>query len=75
MRDAVELEWAGIPSVAVIHESMAGTARAMARVSAMADYGFVTVDYPHVPLAVWTPDEIRGVARDVADAVIKGLTA
>ena len=75
MRDAVELEWAGIPSVAIIHESMAGTARAMARVSAMPDYAFVTIDYPHVPLGVWTPDEIRAMARDVAAAVIDRLTA
>ena len=75
MRDAVELEWEGIPSVAIIHESMAGTARAMARVSAMPDYEFVTVDYPHVPLVVWTPDEIRTVAREVSAAVIKRLTA
>ena len=74
MRDAVELEWAGIPSVAIIHESMAGTARAMARVSAMPDYAFVTVDYPHMPLAVWTPDEIRDIARDVVAGVIERLT-
>jgi hypothetical protein len=74
LRDAVELEWAGIPSVAIIHESMAGTARAMARVSAMPDYPFVTVDYPHVPLAVWTPDEIRAIARDVVAAVIERIT-
>ena len=74
MRDAVELEWAGIPSVAIIHESMAGTARAMARVSAMPDYAFVTVDYPHMPLAVWTPDEMRDIARDVVAAVIERLT-
>ena len=75
MRDAVELEWEGIPSVALIHESMAGTARAMARVSAMPDYGFVTVDYPYVPLGVWTPDEIRAMARQVTSAVIARLTA
>ena len=74
MRDAVELEWAGIPSVAIIHESMAGTARAMARVSAMPDYAFVTVEYPHMPLAVWTPDEMRDIARDVVAAVIERLT-
>ena len=74
MRDAVELEWAGIPSVAIIHESMAGTARAMARVSAMPDYAFVTVDYPHVPLAVWSPDEVRQVAKEVASAVADLLT-
>ena len=74
MRDAVELELAGVPRVAIIHESMAGTARAMARVSAMPDYAFVTVDYPHMPLAVWTPDEIRDIARDVVAGVIERLT-
>ena len=75
MRDAVELEWAGIPSVAIVHETMAGSAQAMARVSGMGDYGFVTVDYPHVPLAVWAPDEIRQIAHQVAPRVIGRLTA
>ena len=63
LRDSVELEWAGIPSVAIVHEAMAGSARAMARVSGMPDYAFVTVPYPHIPLAVWTDDEIDEVAR------------
>jgi hypothetical protein len=73
LRDAVELEWAGVPSVAIIHQTMAGTARAMASVSAMPDYGFVTVDYPHVPLAVWTPEEIKEVAAEVVDAIVARL--
>jgi hypothetical protein len=47
----------------------------MARVSAMPDYEFVTVDYPFVPLGVWTPDEIREMARLVSKAVISRLTA
>lgn len=75
MRDSVELEWAGIPSVAVVHQSMEGTARAMARVSGMPDYGFVTVDYPHIPLAVWTAEEIDDVARQLAPKLIARLTA
>ena len=74
MRDAVELEWEGIPSVAIVHESMEGTARAMAQVSAMPGYRFVTVGYPHVPLAVWTPDEVRAAARAVAPRIIDCLT-
>ncbi len=56
--------------MAIIHQTMAGTARAMASVSAMPDYGFVTVDYPHVPLAVWTPEEIKEVAGQVVDAIV-----
>lgn len=45
----------------------------MSRVSGMGDYEFVTVDYPHVPLAVWAHDEIRDIAREVAPAVIELL--
>jgi hypothetical protein len=74
LRDAVELEWAGIPSVAVVHHTMAGTARAMARVSGMPDYDYLTVDYPHVPLAIWTADEITEVAKELAPRILELLT-
>jgi hypothetical protein len=70
----VELEWDRVPSVAVVHESMHGTARAMARVSGMPEYGFVTVGYPHIPLAVWTPEEVDEIARDVAPRIAERLT-
>ena len=70
----MELEWAGIPSVAIVHEAMAGSAAAMAEVSGMRGYGFVTVPYPHIPLAVWTDDEINEVARDLAPEVLARLT-
>jgi len=46
----------------------------MARVSGMDDYDFVTVGYPHMPLGVWTDDEIRDIAREVAPSVLKLLT-
>jgi hypothetical protein len=74
LRDAVELEWAGIPAIAIVHKSMQGTAEAMAAVSGMPDYPFITVDYPHVPLVVWTDDEIREVAKEVAPQVVAHLT-
>jgi hypothetical protein len=70
----VELEWERIPSVAVVHESMGGSARAMASVSGMPDYAFVTVGYPHIPLAVWTADEIDEIAREVAPRIAAFLT-
>ena len=47
----------------------------MARVSGMPDYDFVTVGYPHIPLAVWTTDEIDEVARELAPKLIARLTA
>ena len=74
MRDSVELEWAGIPSVAIVHEAMEGSAAAMAQVSGMREYGFVTVPYPHIPLAVWTDEEIEEVARDLAPQLLARLT-
>ena len=75
MRDAVELEWEGIPSVAIVHKSMESTARAMAGVSGMPEYGFVTVDYPHIPLAIWSEEEIAVAARQVSDRIIELLTS
>jgi hypothetical protein len=74
VRDSVELEWAGIPTVAVVHEQMRGSAAAMTRVSGMAGYEFLTVDYPHIPLAVWSDEEIDEVARELAPQVIRLLT-
>jgi hypothetical protein len=74
LRDAVELEWAGVPSVAIVHEEMTGSAKAIARISGHPDYAFVTVGYPHIPLAVWDDDEIRMVAKAVAPQVRALLT-
>jgi hypothetical protein len=39
----------------------------------MPDYPFLTVDYPHVPLAIWTPEEIAEVARDLAPRIVELL--
>ena len=60
--------------MAVVHHTMAGTARAMARVSGMPDYDYLTVDYPHVPLAIWTADEITEVAKELAPRILELLT-
>ena len=54
---------------------MHGTAKAMARVSGMPDYGFLTVGYPHIPLAVWTPEEIDEIACELVPQMIERLTA
>jgi len=70
----VELEWAGIPSVAVVHQAMYGSARAVSRISGMPDYPYLTVDYPHIPLAIWTDEEIAEVASDLAPKILELLT-
>ena len=75
MRDAIELEWAGIPSVAIIHKAVEGSAKSMAKLSGVPDYDFVLVDYPYIPTAVWSESEIRDLAKEVAPQVLRALTA
>ena len=74
MRDAIELEWEGIPSVAIVHEAVRGSAKSMARLSGVPDYGFVVVDYPWIPTAVWNDAEVRDLAKEVAPRVLERLT-
>jgi hypothetical protein len=76
LRDAIELEWAGVPSACIVHEQLAGSARAIARVSGHPDYDFATIGYPHIPTAVWTEEECRVAAVAVAPkiAAMLGLT-
>ena len=71
MRDSVEMEWAGIPAVAVLHEALAGSADAMLQPSGMAGYPYVKVLYPTPPSALWSPE----VCAQVADAVVPGIVA
>ncbi|MBJ20690.1 MAG: hypothetical protein GY910_07815 [bacterium] len=75
MRDAIELEWAGIPTAAIIHKAVQGSAEAMAKLSGVPDFEFVIVDYPYIPTALWSKDEIRDLAREVAPQVRARLTA
>ena len=69
MRDAVELEWEGIPTVCIVHTEMTGSARAIARVSGHDDYEFLVVDYPHIPTAIWSDEEIQQVADELTPQV------
>jgi hypothetical protein len=69
MRDSVELEWAGIPAVALIHEAFVAAARATASLSGMTDYEFVVVPYPLAPPGEWTDEQIDAMAKQVAPAV------
>jgi len=75
LRDSIELEWAGIPTAAVIHRAVQGSAEAMAKLSGVPDFPFVIVDHPWIPTAVWTKEEIRDLAREVAPKVRARLTA
>lgn len=74
MRDAIELEWEGVPSLAIIHEAVRGSAESMARLSGFPDYEFLLVDYPWIPTAVWNDDEVRELARILAPKVLAKLS-
>ncbi len=74
MRDAVELEWEGIPSLAIIHSSVRGSAESMAKLSGVADYPFLIVAYPYIPTAVWADKEVEQLAGEMTDSVIAMLT-
>ena len=74
MRDAVELEWAGIPSVPIIHEAVTGSAESMAKLSGVPDYPFVIANYPYIPTAIWSDEEIDTLAASLAPAVKALLT-
>jgi len=65
----VELEWAGIPTVCIVQREMRDSARAIARISGHPEYPMIIVDYPYIPTATWTDDEIALLAKEVAPEV------
>jgi len=71
MRDAIELEWSGVPSVAIIAEPLVGSAEAMKKLSGMPDYPYVVVPYPVGSLS---PEEIRTRAKEITPRIIELLT-
>jgi hypothetical protein len=70
----MELEWAGVPSLALIHQAVRGSAESMAKLSGFPDYDFLVVDYPWTPTAVWTDDEVRELARILAPQILARFT-
>ena len=74
MRDALDLEEAGIPAVCVVHSALEPAVRAMARLVGADDYPVIVIDYPHNPTAVWTKEEAAELAAQVVDAVRLRLT-
>jgi hypothetical protein len=74
MRDALDLEAAGIPAVCIVHTALVPAVRAMARLVGCPDYPIVTIDYPHNPTGVWTKEEALALADEIAPAVAARLT-
>lgn len=75
MRDALELEWAGIPSLLICHSALQPSAAAIARIAGHPDYPMFIVDYPYAPLATWTDEEAETLGRAIAPEVRDMLVA
>ena len=70
MRDAIELEWAGRPAVAIVVDSLVGAAENMKRVSRMPEYPYVVTPFPVGSLS---GSELAERARQMADEVLRLL--
>ena len=75
MRDALDLEAAGIPAVCIVHTALVPAVQALCRLVGAPDYPFVVVDYPYNPTGVWSEDECNAMAAQVLDGVRARLTA
>ena len=58
----------------LIHQAVRGSAESMAKLSGVPDYPFVLADYPYVPTAIWSDDEIDRLAEELTPAVLSLLT-
>jgi hypothetical protein len=74
LRDSLEMEWAGIPSVAIVHEALAGSANSMRVISKMPDYPFLEVHFPLPPVGVWTADQIDALCDELLPKIVDQLT-
>jgi hypothetical protein len=72
-RDAIEMEWAGIPAVPIVHEALFGSAEAIRKMSKMPDYPVVKVGYPAAPTAVWADDLLEKVLDLIEPQVLARL--
>jgi len=74
MRDALDLEAAGIPAVCIVHIALVPAVQALCNLVGAPDYPFVIVDYPYNPTGMWTADEAHAMAAQVIDGVRARLT-
>jgi hypothetical protein len=73
-RDAMELEWAGVPSVALIHEAVIGGVQTLVRLSGMPDYRYALIGQPYHNLCAWTESEMREAAQILVPQIVTLLT-
>jgi hypothetical protein len=71
LRDAIELEWAGRPAVAIVTDALVGAAEMMKRVSRMPEYPYAVTAFP---IGNLDGAELADRARVLADEVLRLLT-
>jgi len=74
LRDAVEMEWAGIPAAVVIHEALAGSADAMKQISRMPNYPYVIVGASLPAVGTWTDQETDAICDELLPQIVELLT-
>jgi hypothetical protein len=74
VRDAIEMEWEGIPAVAIVHEDLAGSANAMKKISKMEDYPFIEIKKPLPAVGEWTDEEIDALCDSLVPQIEAHLT-
>jgi hypothetical protein len=74
LRDSIEMEWAGIPSVAIVHEALSGSANSMRIISKMPEYPYLEVKFPLPPVGAWTAEQIDELVDELLPQMIDQLT-
>jgi hypothetical protein len=75
IRDALELEWSGIPAVCIAHEALAPSIDAMEAISGAPGYPYLRVTFPTQPNAPLSPAECRHWATTLTPAIAGLLVA
>jgi hypothetical protein len=74
MRDAIEMELAGIPAVAIAHEELRGAIDSMRKISKALDTPYVLVTRPVTPNGEWGETATDGVVDTILPMVVAELT-
>jgi hypothetical protein len=68
------MEWAGIPSVTIVHEALSGSANSMRVISKMPDYPYLLVHFPLAPTGKWSDEQIEALCDELLPQIVDQLT-
>ena len=68
------MEWAGIPSVAIVHEALSGSANSMRVISKMPEYPYLLVHFPLAPVGIWSEEQIDALCDELIPQIVDQLT-